>query len=74
METIAAERLARMTQVELARACRKSQTWVARLEAGERRIDVVEFVALARIIGFNPQPIIKALVKMEPELFKRRRR
>ena len=73
--TIAAERQDRgITQVELAKVCRKSQTWVARLEAGDRRIDVVEFVALARVIGFDPAPVVARLANMEPELFKRRRR
>ena len=31
---------------------------VARLESGERRIDVVEFTVLARVIGFDKDEVL----------------
>ena len=40
-----------LTQVELARAVGRSQTWVSKSELGERRVDVVELAQLAEILG-----------------------
>ncbi|MFU1479557.1 helix-turn-helix domain-containing protein [Roseovarius sp. C7] len=40
-----------LTQKELAAKLRHHQSFVARVESGERRIDVVELVVLARAIG-----------------------
>jgi hypothetical protein len=30
------------------------QSFVARLESGQRRVDVIEFMQLAEILGFSP--------------------
>lgn len=40
-----------MTQVELAKAVGRSQTWVSKCELGERRVDFVELEDLARALG-----------------------
>jgi transcriptional regulator with XRE-family HTH domain len=40
-----------MTQAELARALRRSQTWVSKCELGERRGDFVELEDLAEALG-----------------------
>jgi HTH-type transcriptional regulator/antitoxin HipB len=50
-------------QVELAQRLKRSQTWVARMEGRGRRIDVVEFLALAEIIGFDAAKIIGQLLR-----------
>lgn len=42
-----------MTQSELAEKIDEYQSWVARLESGQRRIDVVEFEKLAEILKFD---------------------
>jgi transcriptional regulator with XRE-family HTH domain len=60
-----------ITQVGLAEQLGVSQTWIVRLESGGRRLDVVEFMALAEVIGFSPVKIIKALAKTPSELFVR---
>jgi hypothetical protein len=39
---------------------------VARIESGERRIDVVELVVLARAIGFDPFDVL-AIVEAATE-------
>jgi transcriptional regulator with XRE-family HTH domain len=57
-------------QTELAEKLGRSQTWVARLEGGGRRIDVIEFLALAEVIGFDPERVLRKLMKTETELFK----
>ncbi len=43
-----------MTQAQLAERLGEYQSFVARLESGQRRVDVVEFVELGRILGFDP--------------------
>lgn len=58
---IAERKRAGIRQTELAKALGHSQTWIARMEAGGRRIDVVEFLILANRIGFNPAKAIRLL-------------
>lgn len=50
-----------LTQHELARRLKKPQSFVAKYEGGERRIDVMEFLAIARAIGADPIRILRAL-------------
>ena len=40
---------------------------MARLESGERRIDVVEFLLLAEAIGFDPVKMLKEIMEVEAE-------
>ncbi|MCK6570175.1 helix-turn-helix domain-containing protein [Myxococcota bacterium] len=40
-----------LTQVELARAVRRPQTWVSKCELGERRVDFVELEDWAAACG-----------------------
>ena len=44
-----------MTQSQLAHKLGEYQSWVARLESGQRRVDVIEFEILAKILGFKPE-------------------
>lgn len=50
------------TQHELARLIRRSQSYIATIETGQRRIDVVELVELAAALGFDPTAALR-LVK-----------
>ncbi|MDB2466419.1 helix-turn-helix domain-containing protein [Planktomarina temperata] len=50
---IAARKTAGLTQAELAGKLKCHQSFVARLESGQRRIDVVELVVLCRAIGVD---------------------
>ncbi|QDK31737.1 multiprotein-bridging factor 1 family protein [Sphingomonas sp. IC081] len=50
---IDARKNAKLTQAELAVRLSRPQSFVAKYELGERRIDVVEFVAVARAIGLE---------------------
>ena len=47
-----------MTQSDLAASLGKSQSFVARIEGGQRRITVVEFMTLAKILRFDPYKVI----------------
>jgi len=55
-----------LSQKELAAKLRHHQSFVARVESGERRIDVVELVVLARAIGFDASEIL-AIVEAATE-------
>lgn len=58
----AARKQAGLTQHELARRLRRPQSFVAKYEGGERRIDVVEFVAIVRAIGADPVKLLRDLI------------
>lgn len=55
-----------VSQVELARRLGKEQPFISRIERGERRIDVVEFYALARALGIDGTAAYAALTKDFP--------
>jgi transcriptional regulator with XRE-family HTH domain len=50
-----------LTQAEVAAKLRRYQSFVATVESGQRRIDVIEFMDLADAIGFDPREAIKML-------------
>lgn len=50
-----------MTQADLAEHLGEYQSFVARLESGQRRVDVVEFIRIAEILEFNPAKALTAL-------------
>lgn len=56
---IAARKDANLTQATLAKAIEKPQSFVAKYENGERRLDVVEFLLITRAIGVDPYEIIR---------------
>ena len=57
---IAARKAADLTQAQLANRLHRHQSFVARVESGERRIDVVELIVLARAIGVDPATLLSA--------------
>lgn len=59
IELVIAERKrADIRQVQLAKKLKRSQTWIARLEAGDRRLDVIELIDLAEAIGFDASAMV----------------
>ncbi|MDK9358651.1 MULTISPECIES: helix-turn-helix domain-containing protein [Lelliottia] len=52
-----------ITQAQLAEALGKPQSFIAKVESGERRLDVVEFVHLARLVGVEPTNVINSINK-----------
>ncbi len=76
IELLAATRKrAGLTQRHVAEALGRPQSFVAKYEGGERRLDVVEFVAVARALETDPVRLLKALLKpdTEPTSAKRRK-
>jgi transcriptional regulator with XRE-family HTH domain len=59
---IGARKAAGLTQQALALRLKKPQSFVAKYEGGERRLDVVEFVAISRILGADPVKLIASFV------------
>jgi hypothetical protein len=53
-----------LTQADLAERLGEYQSFVARLESGERRVDVVEFLELAEVLGFDAAKAIARLKKV----------
>ena len=50
-----------LTQVQLAERLTRPQSFVSKVERGERRLDVVEFFEVARAIGIDPFAFLKTL-------------
>jgi transcriptional regulator with XRE-family HTH domain len=59
---IRARKAAGLTQHALARRLKKPQSFVAKYEGGERRVDVVEFIAIARALGADPLKLMTILL------------
>lgn len=55
---VAAREAAGLTQAEVATKLGHPQSFVAKYEGGERRLDVVEFINVCGALGIEPQSII----------------
>lgn len=53
---------AEITQVELAERLGKPQSFVSKVERGERRLDVIEFCELAKALGHDPAELLRKFV------------
>jgi transcriptional regulator with XRE-family HTH domain len=51
-----------LTQRQLAAKLKRSNSFVWKIEAGERRIDVLEFVELARCLGVDPADLLRQVL------------
>lgn len=58
-----ARKTAGLSQQELARRLKRSQSFIAKLEVGERRVDVVEFIEIARALGREPTELLSRVVE-----------
>ncbi|RUM24200.1 XRE family transcriptional regulator [Rhizobium vallis] len=54
-----------LTQIELAKKLGEYQSFVARLESGQRRVDVIEFLELSEILGFDPDKALRTISHFE---------
>lgn len=50
---------AAMTQEELGKKLGNTQTFVSKMERGERRIDLVEFVEICGACGAEPEDVLR---------------
>ncbi|MDM9621951.1 transcriptional regulator [Rhizobium sp. AC44/96] len=53
-----------LTQADLAAGLGEYQSFVARLESGQRRVDVVEFLVLADLLGFDAVEALRDIARI----------
>jgi transcriptional regulator with XRE-family HTH domain len=53
-----------LRQVDLAKRLRRPQSYVTYVETGQKIVDVIELLAWADAIGFDPREAIKRLAKV----------
>ncbi len=57
-----ARRQSGLSQRDLADRLGKPRSFVSKIESRERRIDIVEFIALARALGVTPEDLLRGVV------------
>ena len=60
---VATRHKAGIRQHALAKKLRKPQSFVAKYEGGERRLDVVEFIAIAEALEADPLKLLRRFVR-----------
>ncbi|MBS0967889.1 XRE family transcriptional regulator [Chimaeribacter arupi] len=56
-----------LTQQQLASALKRPQSFIAKVENGERRLDVIEFAHLAHLLSLNPADVLGAVMNPMPK-------
>ena len=64
---VSARRDAGLRQVDLAERLGKPQSFVSKIERGERRIDVVELIVVARAIGVDEVAFLRTVAGAVPK-------
>jgi transcriptional regulator with XRE-family HTH domain len=60
---VKARKSAGLTQHQLAKRLRRPQSFVAKYEGGERRIDVLEFIEICKALEADPNKLLKILLQ-----------
>jgi transcriptional regulator with XRE-family HTH domain len=56
---VAVRHAAGIRQQELAKKLRKPQSFIAKYEGGERRIDLIEFIEIVQALGADPVKLFR---------------
>ena len=56
-----------LSQTELAVKLGKRQQFVSKYESGERRLDFVEVLDVAKILGLAPETLAKDINELDPD-------
>jgi transcriptional regulator with XRE-family HTH domain len=51
-----------LRQIDLAKLLKKPQSYVSKIESGERNLDVIEFVSYVTALGIDPSNWIKRFI------------
>ena len=54
---------AKLLQADLAKRLKKPQSYISKVESGERNLDVIEFTAYCDAMGIEPVKWLKKLVE-----------
>jgi transcriptional regulator with XRE-family HTH domain len=54
-----------VTQRALARRLARAHSYVSRIEKGDRRLDVPEFIQWCEVLGANPVDVIQKIMRRE---------
>ena len=50
-----------LKQADVADRLGRPQSYISKIERGERGVDVIEFLEIAKAIGFNPTALLRKL-------------
>jgi len=62
-----------LTQRQLAGAVGREQNYIARIETGQRRVDLVELIQICRACGADPEEEVRMLARKIARLLPHRR-
>lgn len=65
-ELVLARGRAALKQADVAQCLRKPQSFVSKYERGERRLDVIEFLAVCRVLQADAGEIIRKVQEAAP--------
>jgi transcriptional regulator with XRE-family HTH domain len=51
------------TQLELAEALKKPQSYISKYESGERRLDLIEFIEIAEVLDIDKLTFLNEIVR-----------
>ncbi|RKG35476.1 XRE family transcriptional regulator [Acinetobacter guerrae] len=58
---IAERKRAKLTQIEVAQKLNKPQSYIAKIEGRDRKIDILEFIELCETLGIKASSLIKQI-------------
>lgn len=67
VELISAREAAGVGQRELARRLGKHPSWLNKIERLERRLDLIEYIVIARAIGVRPAELLERIERVLPD-------
>jgi transcriptional regulator with XRE-family HTH domain len=64
---VAARHASGLSQKAVADLLRKPPSFIAKIELGERRLDIVEFIAIARAVKAEPEELLRRITEALPD-------